>query len=147
LVYWYKDYKKENWREAVNIVLQEAQPGDAIVFYKGYAWRPFYYYFERSNAPEELLTPYYYVDDKSLKICTYPSIRKNIVMNRVLSCGEESFSFPGKHNRVWLILSHVGQKQYRPVQIFLKENFGAISENKLYGITVILYKNSTASEL
>jgi mannosyltransferase len=59
-LYYGQDYKEgENWRELVDHVAQEAQPGDEVLFLSRFGRRPFEYYLARHPGAASMLQPEY----------------------------------------------------------------------------------------
>lgn len=101
---------RENWRDAANFVSSEAQPGDAILFYRGYSDTPFYYYESRSpaeNRPER-------IQDNSV------------------------IALSGK-KRLWAILYPVGPPDVVAKESDLTQRYPVLEQTTFHGVRIVLF--------
>ena len=115
---WYFDVEKEDWRGAVNYVVSEATPGDAIMFYG--ARRTFLYYLDRVHASADLLVQLPGSDDHLLA------------------------TLPSQYDRVWLVLSHDerGDRARRSgvIQSSMHRDYAIAADQRLSQVRVLLYE-------
>jgi hypothetical protein len=134
LVFWFDEYKKEDWRTAARTVLEQSRPGDAIAFVAFSVRVPFEYYLRQfGGLPpgvtliELASTPYYY--GGVMPPPNLPLIR----------------SFDEKHPRVWLVQSHTrrpaGKLAIAPiVRAELSEDYFEERRSVMPGVVVSRYR-------
>ena len=153
VVYWYKDYQKENWRGACNYVLSKAIPGDAFVSYIPFGKLPFNYYLDRASAPSELLTPVNYFSGEHVAVHTPYGLPEGYFLGGKQPEPDEHLPdrLADGHNRVWLVLTHdLGlqhlQQQSQLIRKLLQSRYDITSTREFYGMTVFLYERTTPFE-
>ncbi len=101
---------RENWRDATHFVLSEAQPGDAILFYRGYSDAPFYYYESRSpakNRPERV------PNDNAIALSS--------------------------KKRLWAILYPVGPPDVVAKESDLTQRYPVLEQTTFHGVRIVLF--------
>lgn len=134
LLAWYTQYEKEDWRAAAAYVLDESQPGDAVIFYRPRARNPFAYYLERLPADAENLDPMY----PSVGWGTYlplPDARAEM---------PEALTAVSRYSRIWLVLRpaalDVRSPEVRQLLVALDAEHVEIHRRLFTGIQVRLYQ-------
>lgn len=116
----YQTDSQEDWRDAVNHILSEAQPEDVVVLHAYYIHKPFSYYTTGQR-------PNY----SGLVEIDYP------LQNVPLMVLEATQG----HNRMWLVLSHVTTVDpEREVENYVKARYHLLEERHFAGIDVYLYE-------
>jgi mannosyltransferase len=101
---------RENWRDAVHLVLSQTQPGDAMWFYRGYSDTPFFYYESRSpteNRPERV-------------------------------ADADAITLSGK-NRLWAIFYPVGPPDVVAKESELSERYPVLEQSRFRGVRIALF--------
>lgn len=133
----YYPQKKEDWRSATRLVVQNAKAGDAILFYGTPALIPFEYYYGKMNGGTDTLVsvyPFPFGTPIGISYLTKESDPSESMLE----------SLPERYNRLWVVLSHdihEGQKRdSRP--IIHKIEMKYINRENIFfeGINVKLYE-------
>ncbi|HEV2114617.1 MAG TPA: glycosyltransferase family 39 protein, partial [Terriglobales bacterium] len=91
------DLSREDWRDATQYMLQNARPGDGILFHSAQARMPFEYYAEEKPARSEMrvIFPAYGTDGR-LSYLDFLANARNAPLGTI----------PSHYGRVWLVLAH-----------------------------------------
>jgi mannosyltransferase len=134
LIGWYRDYQKEDWRDAAAYVLHESEAGDAVFFYRPRNRNPFAYYVGRFAIGAGNLTP------------IYPSVGWGDYIPLPQAQAQLANALKAVHwyRRIWLVLRPLPLEADSPE---VRELFGAlnadhreISRRSFVGIQVRLYE-------
>jgi mannosyltransferase len=136
----YADYyprKKEDFRLATQFVVQNAKPGDAILFYSEVAIIPFEYYYQRSHGLNEALVPVY---PRPFGSPDWALTR----LSRPDPSDAELESMAQKHDRLWVVLAHdmnpgLGWDSGKLLQRIGKP-YSKRNDNAFEGVRVLLYE-------
>jgi hypothetical protein len=133
----YTEQTKEDWRDAVQFVLAEAQPQDAVVFYAYFVREPFEYYLRRFGDPLKRLTPYDIALAHQIEKTIFGLEAPNLTLLNALA---------KKHPRVWLVLSHDESKHVRRyigremIQQTLEAQYDMEMERQFTGVRIVRYR-------
>jgi mannosyltransferase len=133
LIGWYRDYQKEDWRDAAAYVLHESEPGDAVIFYRPRNRNPFAYYVGRFAIGAGNLTP------------IYPSVgwEDYISLPQAQAQLTNALKAVPWYGRIWLVLRPLPLEADSPEvrQLFgaLNADHREISRRSFVGIQVRLY--------
>jgi mannosyltransferase len=131
------DLSRENWRDATHYVLQNARPGDGILFHSAQARMPFEYYADEKPARSEVRVIFpAYGEEGRLSYLDFLANARNAPLA----------ALPSHYRRVWLVLAHNQLKDGEPdsttgslVQ-FLTQNYASAQERAFEGnVQVRLY--------
>jgi uncharacterized membrane protein len=95
----YYPQKKEDWRSATRLIVQNAKAGDAILFYGAPVMIPFEYYYRKMNGGTEILVsvyPFPFEIPTALCLSTEESDPSASMLE----------SLHERYNRLWVVLSH-----------------------------------------
>jgi hypothetical protein len=123
---------KEDWSAAAAYVATHQQPGDLILFNAYFTQMPFdYYYHQLPQSVEPVVAERGYQQQESVLFADltppYPGI--------------SSTSDLEQYGRVWLIVSHAPSEN-AAIPGNLSAHFQLIAEQRLVGVTVLLYATS-----
>ena len=97
--YVYYPEKKDDWRSAIRVIIQNAKAGDAILFYSKGAKIPFEYYYRKMNGRTEILVSVYpFPLGSPIRVHMFTKI-SNPSESMLESLSE-------KYDRLWVVLSH-----------------------------------------
>ena len=123
---------KEDWHGAASFVAAHQQPGDLLLFNAYYGQMPFdYYYHQQAAGVEPVVMERGYLSEESL---LYADLSQG---GAGLRTAQELESY----GRVWLIVSHAPSPG-SAAPAFLTSNYHLVSEQRLVGVTVLLYLKS-----
>ena len=138
LVRWYGADNKEQWREAVAMVLANTRENDAIVFHNPPVVQPFGYYVLMTDggadrAPEAISPAMLWNEDLS-------PVAQQESLEQLLRQDE-------RPPRLWLILSHDERdaravRERRSMLDALSAAYRKVSESRFIGIRVILFEST-----
>ncbi|MGZ4400537.1 MAG: glycosyltransferase family 39 protein [Gaiellaceae bacterium] len=134
---WYRSGQSESWRDATQYVVDEAHPGDGVLFYAPYVRIPFALYLGRAGSSRPLPAPVYPAKPwgvSEIQFDRYVPVTATLVAERAV-----------RSKRVWLVLSHAGlygraDPGYEAARRGLLEaGFHPLRARRLPGIGVLLF--------
>ena len=111
---------KEQWREAVRMIEEQAQPGDAVLFQPGFLSDAYQYYARRTD----------------LQVYRFPVIPRKLQK----SDADTVQMLARQYDRLWYVFSPL--HQYDPAEVILqtlRETHAVRSHYRFYGVEVLLH--------
>jgi mannosyltransferase len=141
----YYPQKKEDWRSATRLIVQNAEAGDAILFYGAPVMIPFEYYYRKMNGRTDILVSVYPFPFKTpagrplSKFLRYlQSLNKSNPSESLLE------SLSERYNRLWVVLSHDIHKSRgrdsRPIIHIIEKKYVNQESFLFNGINIKLYE-------
>jgi 4-amino-4-deoxy-L-arabinose transferase-like glycosyltransferase len=145
-----RDYRtpREDWRSATHLILSDARPADAILFYIGDARFGFDYYVERFDRRWH--PPVVFPSSDYLAVERAAS---EYVITRPAAAAQQALladiitDLPRRYARVWLVLSHEDlpaqpllQETSRVVQTGLAKNYRLTTFHQFRAVRVLLFE-------
>ena len=136
IVLYHTAFRKEDWRGVTRYLLEQARPGDALLFYPPYVRRPFDYYAPKLAASSPMAPG---AHAQKIPEVLFPADYSQTVPDTAFVKG-----LAAGHQRVWLVLSHVGatgrdQAVVRWLDDELRRELAAADTTRFQDVRVLLY--------
>jgi mannosyltransferase len=128
---YFRDHRKEEWREVVGSVLSHARPGDAALVVRPNVVRAFNHYRNRSANPSRAPSIVFPARSDEPFSAGWP---ESWMPSPTLLAG-----LPARHERVWLILATKDLTRVRQLQRTLSRHYSSVVDRRFFGIDLQLY--------